>query len=283
MTELQAKFHKDLVMHGYTESNIQIYLLIAGEFERFVGLSPEIFEEKHAVNFLYDCITNRKLKEDTVNFKNSIIKLLFVVTLNKEWNDVKVSRMKKRKTLPVVLSKNEVKEFFDSIDYLRYKTIFSVIYSGGLRLSEAPKLKEKLNLLNETLEDDIEHLQISSGADAKIGHKTVDSSFLGYKTHIAMSGERIITAATITTGEKNDGKELKALVNKTMEAGVKIDTIIGDAAYSEKGNIELANENDIKLVSKLNHSVTQGYRKKGDEFQFNKCWNVRMQSWPYGL
>jgi len=141
MTELQAKFHKDLVMRGYTESTIQIYLLIAGEFEKFVGLSPELFEEKHAVNFLYDCITNRKLKEDTVNFKNSIIKSLFVVTLNKEWNNLKVPRMKKRKTLPVVLSKNEVKEFLDSIDDLRYKTIFSVIYSAGLRLSEAAKLK----------------------------------------------------------------------------------------------------------------------------------------------
>lgn len=126
-----------------------------------------------------------------------------------------------------------------------------------------PKVKEKLNLLNETLEDDIEHLQISSDADAKIRHKTVDSSFLGYKTHIAMSEERIITAATITTGEKNDSKELKTPVNKTMKASVKIDTIIGDAVYSEKGNIELANENNIKIVSRLNHSVTQGYRKKG--------------------
>lgn len=83
-TELQAKFHKYLVIRGYTESTIQSYLPIADEFEKFVGLTPELFEEKHAVNFLYDCITNRKLKEDTVNFKNSIIKLLFVVTLNKE-------------------------------------------------------------------------------------------------------------------------------------------------------------------------------------------------------
>ena len=49
--------------------------------------------------------------------------------------------MKKRKTLPIVLSKSEVKEFLDSIDNLRYKTIFSVIYSGGLRLSEVAKLK----------------------------------------------------------------------------------------------------------------------------------------------
>ena len=134
MTELQVNFRKDLIMRGFTESTIKNYLLVAGEFEKFVDLSPELFEEKHAVNFLYDCITNRKLKEDTVNYKNSIIKLLFVVTLNKEWNSLKVPRMKRGKTLPIVLSKSEVKEFLECIDDIRYKTIFSIIYSGGLKI-----------------------------------------------------------------------------------------------------------------------------------------------------
>ena len=40
--------------------------------------------------------------------------------------------------------------------------------------------------------------------------------------------------------------------------------------YFTKGNIEFANRNNIKLVAKLNPSVTQGFRKKEDEFQFNK-------------
>lgn len=137
-------------------------------------------------------------------------------------------------------------------------------------LSHYPKVKEKINLLKETLIDDIEHLQISQDEDAKIGHKTADSAFFGYKTHIAMSEERIITAATVTTGEKNDGKQLEALISKSIEAGVEVETVIGDTAYSEKGNIEYTNEHEIKLVSKLNPSVTQGYRKKEDEFEFNK-------------
>lgn len=125
-------------------------------------------------------------------------------------------------------------------------------------------------MLEERITDDLEHLQISSGPDAKVGHKSADSAFFGYKTHIAMTQERIITAATITTGEKNDGKELKVLLEKSMNTGLEIDTIIGDAAYSEKGNIELAAENKINLVAKLNPSVTQGNRKKEDEFEFNK-------------
>lgn len=85
-------------------------------------------------------------------------------------------------------------------------------------ISGYPKVKEKLNLLKETVNDDIEHLRISEDEDARIGHKTVNTAFFGYKTHIAMSEERIITAATVTTGEKNDGKQLETLIEKSMKA-----------------------------------------------------------------
>ena len=137
-------------------------------------------------------------------------------------------------------------------------------------ISQFPKVKEKLNQLEEILRDDAEHLQASNDEDARVGHKTTDSSFFGYKTHIAMTEERIITAATITTGEKNDGKELGTLYQKSRSAGIEIENIIGDAAYSEKGNIEMSETEGINLVAKLNPSVTQGFRAKEDEFQFNK-------------
>jgi len=55
-----------------------------------------------------------------------------------------------------------------------------------------------------------------------VGHKTSDSSFFDYKTHIAMTEERIITAATIATGEKRDGKELETLYNKSKDAGMEM-------------------------------------------------------------
>ena len=51
---------------------------------------------------------------------------------------------------------------------------------------------------------------------------------------------------------------------------MEIDTIIGDAAYSEKGNIELAQAENLKLVAKLNPVVTQGNRQCEDDFLFNK-------------
>ena len=135
---------------------------------------------------------------------------------------------------------------------------------------ELPKIKEPLNLLKETVTDDLEQLRISEDQDAKIGHKSADSSFFGYKTHLAMTEERIITAAVITTGEKNDGKQLQQLIEKSKEAGMDVKTIIGDTAYSEKDNIKYTKSNNIELVAKLNPMVTQGSRKKEEEFQFNK-------------
>ncbi len=61
----------------------------------------------------------------------------------------------------------------------------------------------------------------------------------GYKTHIAMTEERLITAAVVTTGEKNDGKQLQTLVEKGMIVCVEVKTVIGDIAYSEKENIKV--------------------------------------------
>lgn len=56
-------------------------------------------------------------------------------------------------------------------------------------------LKEKLNLLKQTIEDTQESYILSKDTDARTGHKSADSSFFGYKTHIGMREERIITAA----------------------------------------------------------------------------------------
>src|SRR5699024_5407386 len=62
--------------------------------------------------------------------------------------------------------------------------------------------------------------------------------------------------------------QLESLIERSMKAGIKVETIIGDTAYTEKGNIEYTHKNDIDLVAKLNPAITQG--KKEDEFEFNK-------------
>ncbi|KKB37337.1 Mobile element protein [Bacillus thermotolerans] len=169
-----------------------------------------------------------------------------------------------KEKFPPKTTSNEVN---DELDYCR--KVITVIETEP-QIAEIPAVKEKLNVLKEVVEDYAEQLSYSNDPDARVGHKTADSSFFGFKTHIAMSDERIITAAIVTTGEKSDGKYLKDLVEKSKEAGMTIDRIIGDTAYSEKDNIQYAKTEEFQLVSKLNPQITQGGRAKEDEFEFNK-------------
>ena len=137
-------------------------------------------------------------------------------------------------------------------------------------ISSIPAVQEKLNILSEMVEDTQENIVLSRDADAKTGHKSADSSFFGYKTHLAMTEERIITAAVVTSGEKGDGPELLKLLEISQGNGIDVDTVIGDAAYSGKENIQLTSEQNIKIVAKLNPTITQGFRKTEDQFDYNK-------------
>jgi transposase len=153
---------------------------------------------------------------------------------------------------------------------LTYSKELERIIEKEQSISSIPAVQEKLNVLKETIEDVQENITLSRDQDAKIGHKSADSSFFGYKTHLAMTEERIITAAVITSGEKGDGPELPKLLEISQQNGIDVDTIIGDAAYSGKENIKLTSKQDIKIVAKLNPSITQGFRKNEDIFDYNK-------------
>lgn len=155
----------------------------------------------------------------------------------------------------------------DQIEYT--KELLSLIKNDN-RFVTLPNIKEKIDILEETMCDTEYEIEYSKDKDAKVGHKTADTSFFGYKTHIAMTPERIITAATITTGEKHDGKELQKLVEKSQENGIEVEAVIGDGAYSEKENIEYCEENNIKLASKLSKFVTHGNTQRNNNFEYNK-------------
>ena len=132
-----------------------------------------------------------------------------------------------------------------------------------------PAVKERLNMLKETIDDAETRGVTSKDEDARTGHKTANSSFFGYKTHIAMSDERIITAATVTSGEKGDGPQLPELIEKTESAGMQIENIVADTAYSSKSNLELAKSKNIKLAAPLN-PVVNGNGQHKLNFEYNK-------------
>ena len=76
--------------------------------------------------------------------------------------------------------KGQMPEKNDSNDILKeiaYCKELQKLIESDEALSEIPAVKEKLNLLKETVDDTRESHAITKDMDAKVGHKTADSSF----------------------------------------------------------------------------------------------------------
>ena len=112
--------------------------------------------------------------------------------------------------------------------------------------------------------------------DAGLGHKSAYNAFYGYKDHYLLTLNRIIVSAIFTAGHINDGGQLIPLVEKARKAGLHVNTVIGDMAYSGKDNLAFAEsaenpENSFKLVSKLNPVISAGMlNQERDGFTYNK-------------
>lgn len=237
-----------------------------------VGLLDLLIQHTVEIALEKNLITSKTIIVDATHTKSRYNQLspkefLTVNSKNVRKAVYKIDESMKEK-FPAKTTSNEVK------DELAYCTKVIAVVEKEAHLVHIPAIREKLNVLKEIVEDYTEQLSYSADTDARVGHKTEDSSFFGYKTHIAMNDERIITAAIVTTGEQSDGKYLQELIKKSQTTGMEIETVLGDTAYSEKDNIYYAKENKLQLVSKLNPVITDGIRPKEKEFEFNKDANL---------
>lgn len=116
----------------------------------------------------------------------------------------------------------------------------------------------------------IEQIRSAVDKDARTGYKSEDNDFFGYKSHVAMTEERIVTALEITSGEAPDGKYLPSLSEKSKKTGIEVKEIIGDTAYSNRDSLIYAKKEGIKIISKLNPIVSKGNKKKNDGFEYIK-------------
>lgn len=262
-------------------------------FKYFLGMTPEEgvinpssltkfrklrLKDTDLLNLLIGKTVSIAIEKGIIRSKSIIVDATHSLSRSNPLSPVEVLKERARQLRKVIYSTDENRkgrmpkknEDNDLEHELSYCGKLEKEIESDEALRSMPKVKEKLNLLKETIEDTRDHHTLSKDPDARTGHKTADTSFFGFKTHIAMTEERIITAAVVTSGEKGDGPELPALLEASQENGIEVDTIIGDAAYSGKENLKLAGGQGIKVVAKLNPSITQGFRKQENTFDYNK-------------
>lgn len=154
----------------------------------------------------------------------------------------------------------------DEIEYT--KELVSLLEKAEIKSTNA---KKKLEKIKKTLElPHLKQLQSANEYDAKIGHKSVNDEFFGFKNHLAVTeDEQLITALVVTNGNESDTPYFKELIEKSCNNGVDFNEVLGDTAYSSAKNLELAEQKEIKVISKL-HPNVGAMEKKNDYVHFNK-------------
>ena len=142
MSNLFKQMQMDLELKGFSPNTVKLYLMQVRFFSDFHKNNPlESLGEEEVRNYLHHIIIKRNLSVSYVNSAYSAIRFLYETTLDRDWNMKKIPRSKKAKKLPVVLSKQEIKMLFDATPNLKHKAILMTIYSAGIRLGEAARLK----------------------------------------------------------------------------------------------------------------------------------------------
>ena len=226
------------VIYGSSDVDVVERSMYDMSFKYFLGMSPE---------------------EDVIN-PSTLTKFRKL-----RLKDVELLDMLINKTVSIAIDKGIIKS--DTI-------IVDATHSGSRSNPYSPvqALKLRSKLLRRCLYETDEHIHYttSKDKDARVGHKAREDHVLGYKSHIAMSPERIITAAVVTAGERGDGLQLPELIEKSRNNGIDVKTVIGDSAYSGDSNLKQAKEEGFKIVAKVNPSISQGFKSESEQWEYNK-------------
>jgi site-specific recombinase XerD len=136
----REQLRADLQLKGITPRTQHNYLREADNLEQYFGKSPEELQESEIKNYLLHLLNDKKVSEGTFRFYVAALKALYR-TLNREWLVENICYPKRKKTLPVVLDLSEVEALFAVTENIKHKAILMIIYSSGLRISEAANLK----------------------------------------------------------------------------------------------------------------------------------------------
>lgn len=128
----------------YSENTIKTYSSL---FEELINHYPsediDQIDEVKIIAFCRYLVTERKVSASYQNQAINAIKFYYERVLGSKRKFYFLERPNKERTLPVVLSTEEIKQILDATENLKHKTILAIIYSAGLRISECINLKIK--------------------------------------------------------------------------------------------------------------------------------------------
>ena len=142
MTPLRRRMTEDMQVRNFSPHTQNSYVQQVSLFARHFSKSPDVLGPEEIRSYQVYLTNEKKLSPSSILIAVSALRFLYKVTLHRDWclEDI-IPAPKKPQKLPIVLSPEEVLRFLSCVQSIKHRTILTVCYAAGLRISEAVHLK----------------------------------------------------------------------------------------------------------------------------------------------
>ena len=142
-SQLRKRFTEYLVTQRYADKTLDAYLGAVYGLASYTRQPPDTLSNADIQRYLNHLISERKLAWSSCNVVFSGLQCFYGRFLGWDETRFSIPSRKRITKLPVIMSREEVDSFFNSIANLKHRTLLMAVYSAGLRVSEAVRLQTR--------------------------------------------------------------------------------------------------------------------------------------------
>lgn len=141
-TILRQRMTEDMQVRNLSPRTQASYILQVSQFARYFNKSPAVLGPEEIRSYQVYLTNQKKLEASSIKVAVAALRFLYRVTLKRPWDFGEiVPSPKAPRTLPIILSPDEVVQFLGCIPNIKHRTILTACYAAGLRITEAVHLK----------------------------------------------------------------------------------------------------------------------------------------------
>ncbi|MCK0159024.1 tyrosine-type recombinase/integrase [Allomuricauda sp. F6463D] len=230
----------------YSENTIRTYegmLLIFFRFH-FPKTETEI-TEKDILKFNIDYILANRYSYTYQNQAINAIKLFYRQQGKMHLLPENLERPKKSKKLPAILSLEEIKSILENTTNLKHKTLLSLLYSCGLRIGEALKLKTK------DIDCERKFMHVKSAKGSKDRYVPVSRQMIGLLNKYIISYKPKDYVFEGQNGGKYSAVSARQILQRSIRlSGIEKSITLHTLRHSHATHL-LENGTDIRYIQEL--------------------------------
>ncbi len=237
MNGLLLKLENELKLRNFSKKTIKSYLHVVKHFLDFAGEKGlnEMTVREYALKNL------DKKNPSTVSHNISAISFFFSKVLNQ---NIKIPHPKRNKTLPVILTSEEIKRLIEVTRNIKHKLIIKILYGCGLRVSEVINLKKEDVNFNEELIK----IKLAKGRKDRFV-KIPDSLKKELESYCNLHNEEVLFPSS-RGGKLTTATIRKIIKNASKKAGIKKNIHPHTLRHSFATHL-LESGTDLRIIQKL--------------------------------